>query len=177
MPQLHSCTYAAIFVRANKDFVPARRSPPEETRAYQDVAHPRSLTCTCSDTPVDTIEHKLAVPPLKFTGSLISTIRVSLRTLLLHLKYQNGRAGTVVSNYQISPPLLALIAAWSIYCLVHSSRHCTLYNISSFHPLHSELGPKLAAATYLVEFWYDVGCFGLCTMEIRKMHEICGTVA
>lgn len=46
-----------------------------------------------------------------------------------------------------------------------------LYNVSPFHPLSPIPGPKLAAATYLPEFYYDVICVGKYTTKIREMHE------
>ncbi|KAI1467491.1 cytochrome P450 [Daldinia caldariorum] len=49
-----------------------------------------------------------------------------------------------------------------------------MWNISPFHPLSHVPGPKLAAATYLPEFYHDVIKFGRYTHEIRKMHEIYG---
>lgn len=46
-----------------------------------------------------------------------------------------------------------------------------LYNISPLHPLSPIPGPKLAAATYFPEFYYDVICLGKYTTKIREMHE------
>lgn len=46
-----------------------------------------------------------------------------------------------------------------------------LYNISPLHPLSPIPGPKLAAATYFPEFYYDVICVGKYTTKIREMHE------
>ena len=50
------------------------------------------------------------------------------------------------------------ILARSIYCLY-------------FHPLRKFPGPKLAAITHLVEFYYDVMQDGKFLWEIEKMHE------
>lgn len=46
-----------------------------------------------------------------------------------------------------------------------------IYNISPLHPLNGIPGPKLAAATYLPEFYCDVVKYGCYTKEIAKMHE------
>jgi len=46
-----------------------------------------------------------------------------------------------------------------------------LYNISSLHPLHRFPGPKLAAASFLYEFWFDFVKGGRYTWEIKRMHE------
>ena len=46
-----------------------------------------------------------------------------------------------------------------------------LYNISPLHPLSGVPGPKLAGATYLPEFYYDVILVGRYTHAIKKMHE------
>ncbi|KAL6155738.1 hypothetical protein ACJBU6_05939 [Exserohilum turcicum] len=51
-----------------------------------------------------------------------------------------------------------------------------LYNISPLHPLSKIPGPRLAAATYLPEFYYDVIKFGCYTKEIGRMHQIYGPI-
>lgn len=70
---------------------------------------------------------------------------------------------------QVARPLLAIMITWALYHVAKA-----LYNISPFHPLNAIPGPKLAAATYLPEFWHDAVCFGRYTTEIRKMHQIYG---
>ena len=62
--------------------------------------------------------------------------------------------------------VLALVGVWVVYKVLQA-----LYNISPFHPLSKIPGPKLAAATYIPEFWHDVVRFGCYSKEIRKMHE------
>ncbi|KAM0271148.1 hypothetical protein ACHAQH_009167 [Verticillium albo-atrum] len=52
----------------------------------------------------------------------------------------------------------------------------TLYNISPLHPLHKIPGPKLAAATYLPEFYHDVVQVGRYSHEVRRMHEQYGPI-
>ncbi|KAI9043090.1 cytochrome P450 [Aspergillus affinis] len=47
-----------------------------------------------------------------------------------------------------------------------------VWNISPFHPLSHIPGPKLAGATYLPEFYYDVVKFGRYTKEINRMHDV-----
>ncbi|KAI0841081.1 cytochrome P450 [Hypoxylon sp. FL0890] len=64
-----------------------------------------------------------------------------------------------------------LLCGWIVYQLLRAA-----WNISPFHPLHHIPGPKLAAATYLPEFWYDLVLFGRYTHEIKKMHEVYGPV-
>lgn len=46
-----------------------------------------------------------------------------------------------------------------------------LYNVSPLHPLSRIPGPKLAAACYLPEFYYDVICVGKYTTKIHEMHQ------
>lgn len=46
-----------------------------------------------------------------------------------------------------------------------------LYNISPLHPLHKFPGPKLAAAGYFYEAYYDWIRGGRYTREIKRMHE------
>lgn len=62
-----------------------------------------------------------------------------------------------------------IILAWLAYHLIKA-----LYNVSPLHPLSHIPGPKLAAATYLPEFYYDVIKFGRYTSEIRDMHKAYG---
>lgn len=45
------------------------------------------------------------------------------------------------------------------------------------HPLAGFPGPKLAAATFLYEFYYDIIKGGMYIWEIERMHEIYGTSA
>jgi hypothetical protein len=58
-----------------------------------------------------------------------------------------------------------LFGLWLGYRLI-----IALYNISPFHPLYKFPGPKLAAASYLYESWYDLVKVGRYTREIRSMH-------
>lgn len=62
--------------------------------------------------------------------------------------------------------LATLVAVFLAYRLL-----VLLYNISPLHPLSSIPGPRLAAATYLPEFYYDVICLGKYTTKISQMHE------
>lgn len=65
--------------------------------------------------------------------------------------------------------VLIFVGIWLAYHVVRA-----LYNVSPLHPLNGIPGPKLAAATYLPEFYYDVVKYGCYTKEIAKMHEIYG---
>ncbi|KAI0111592.1 cytochrome P450 [Daldinia grandis] len=65
--------------------------------------------------------------------------------------------------------MLLLIFGWIVYQFVRA-----MWNISPFHPLSKIPGPRLAAATYLPEFYHDVVKFGRYTHEIQKMHKIYG---
>lgn len=49
-----------------------------------------------------------------------------------------------------------------------------LYNISSYHPLARFPGPKLAAASYLYEAYYDWWLIGRYGKVIGRMHEVYG---
>lgn len=46
----------------------------------------------------------------------------------------------------------------------------TVYHLY-FHPLSSFPGPKLAAVTFLYEFYYDVVKSGMYIWEIERMHK------
>lgn len=52
-----------------------------------------------------------------------------------------------------------------------------LYNISPLHPLSRFPGPKLAAAGYFYEAYYDWIRGGKYTQEIKRMHEKYGKSA
>ncbi|KAI1404039.1 cytochrome P450 [Hypoxylon fuscum] len=67
--------------------------------------------------------------------------------------------------------VLTLSGAWLLYQIVRS-----FCNISSSHPLSSIPGLKLAAATYLPEFYYDVVKFGKYTKKIQELHGIYGPI-
>lgn len=43
------------------------------------------------------------------------------------------------------------------------------------HPLANFPGPKLAAATFLYEFYFDVLKRGMYIWEIERMHQVYGT--
>lgn len=60
----------------------------------------------------------------------------------------------------------SLVAAWIAYQILQA-----LYNISPLHPLHKIPGPKLAAATYLPEFYHDIILGGRYTHAIKAMHD------
>ena len=61
--------------------------------------------------------------------------------------------------------LLVTAGTWILYQVANLVRN--LY----FHPLSHIPGPKLAAATYLPEFYYDVVRSGRYTKCIKQMHE------
>ncbi|KAI8951099.1 cytochrome P450 [Xylaria longipes] len=67
--------------------------------------------------------------------------------------------------------ILTLSGALVMYHLVHAA-----WNLSSAHPLSSIPGPRLAAASYLPEFYYDVVKFGKYTRKIQELHETYGPI-
>lgn len=68
--------------------------------------------------------------------------------------------------------LLRLVGLWLLYRV-----GLALYNISPFHPLYRFPGPKLAAMSFLYEFWFEAILWGRYTHEIERMHRIYGKVA
>lgn len=66
---------------------------------------------------------------------------------------------------------LAEVLATVVACFLGYRLLVILYNISPLHPLSKIPGPKLAAASYLPEFYYDVICVGKYTTKIRELHE------
>ncbi|EXK33568.1 cytochrome P450 oxidoreductase [Fusarium oxysporum f. sp. lycopersici 4287] len=67
--------------------------------------------------------------------------------------------------------IVALTSAWLAFKVLQA-----LYNVSPLHPLSKIPGPKLAAATYLPEFYYDVILVGRYTHAIKQMHEKYGPI-
>jgi hypothetical protein len=65
--------------------------------------------------------------------------------------------------------LLGVAGVWFAFKILQA-----FYHVSPFHPLSRIPGPRLAAATYLPEFYYDVVKFGCYTKEIARMHEAYG---
>ena len=66
--------------------------------------------------------------------------------------------------------LLVVAGTWLTSQLVK-----LMYNLF-FHPLSHIPGPRLAAATYIPEFYYDVLRSGRYTERIRHMHETYGKI-
>jgi len=63
-----------------------------------------------------------------------------------------------------------LVVAWVAYRV-----GIALYNISPYHPLARFPGPKIAAASYLYEAYYDWWLVGRYGKVIARMHESYGT--
>jgi len=59
-----------------------------------------------------------------------------------------------------------LVILWVVGYIAKS-----LYNISPWHPLAKFPGPRIAAATFLYEAYYDWILEGRYTHEIRAMHK------
>lgn len=66
--------------------------------------------------------------------------------------------------------VVSIAAAWTIYQCIK-----IIYNVF-YHPLRHIPGPKIAAATYLLEFYYDVIKSGSYTNRIWQMHEHYGII-
>jgi cytochrome P450 len=67
--------------------------------------------------------------------------------------------------------IIVAVSTWIAFKFLQA-----LYNISPLHPLSKVPGPKLAAATYLPEFYHDVILFGRYTHAIKEMHEKYGPI-
>lgn len=65
-----------------------------------------------------------------------------------------------------------LIFSLGVGYLVYAILIC-IYRIT-LHPLHQFPGPKLAAATYAYELWYDAILGGRYTRRIQELHDIYG---
>lgn len=71
-----------------------------------------------------------------------------------------------LSLSDFSRVMLLFVGCWGMFHFLKA-----VYNISPLHPLHRIPGPKLAAATYLPEFYWDVIRFGRYTRQIQAMHN------
>ncbi|KAF4236360.1 hypothetical protein CNMCM6805_005849 [Aspergillus fumigatiaffinis] len=67
------------------------------------------------------------------------------------------------------------LVVWCIHSLVCYLTLRTIYRLY-FHPLRKIPGPRLAAATHFVEFYYDVLKGGKYIWEVEKMHERYGPI-
>ncbi|KAF4986601.1 hypothetical protein FGRMN_10769 [Fusarium graminum] len=82
-----------------------------------------------------------------------------------------GTWSTLLNALTARDLIVAGFLSWVAFEVVRA-----LYNISPLHPLSKVPGPKLAAATYLPEFYHDVILVGRYTHAIRKMHEKYGPI-
>jgi hypothetical protein len=83
---------------------------------------------------------------------------------------QSGLLSKLGSTFSFSN-LIWIAALWIGY------RVCiALYNISPFHPLSQFPGPKIAAASYLYEAYYDWWCVGRYGHVIKAMHDQYGPI-
>jgi hypothetical protein len=71
-----------------------------------------------------------------------------------------------ISQFFTASNALLLAGGWLSYKVLQA-----VYNISPFHPLNHIPGPKLAAATYAPEFYYDVILNGRYTRQIGEWHK------
>jgi hypothetical protein len=65
-------------------------------------------------------------------------------------------------------PIYAALTALALF--VFYGLRIVIYRLSA-HPLAGFPGPKLAAATFLYEFYYDVVKRGMYIWEIERMHQ------
>jgi cytochrome P450 len=82
----------------------------------------------------------------------------------------SGLSQTLTSTFSLAG-VLWLGAAWVAYRLA-----IAFYNASPFHPLSRFPGPKIAAATYLYEAYYDWWLGGRYGKVIARMHEQYGPI-
>ncbi|KAE9568049.1 hypothetical protein CGMCC3_g15848 [Colletotrichum fructicola] len=92
----------------------------------------------------------------------------------------DGTWSGVGGTYTPFPPAVAwpsvahMLQSVIALCLLYGTALAT-YRITC-HPLAAIPGPKLAAATFWYEIWFDVVRWGRYTHEIKRMHELYGPV-
>lgn len=74
--------------------------------------------------------------------------------------------------------LLRSLSTWNyvvglVTCCAVYATAVAFYRLK-LHPLANFPGPKLASASYIYEFWFDVILRGRYTREILRLHEVYG---
>jgi len=86
------------------------------------------------------------------------------------MELQSGLSHALASTLSLSS-VAWLIILWLVYRLA-----IAVYNISPFHPLSHFPGPKIAAASYLYEAYYDWWLVGRYGRVIAHMHKTYGPI-
>jgi hypothetical protein len=86
------------------------------------------------------------------------------------MESQSGLSHAMASALSFSS-IAWLTVAWLVYRIV-----IALYNISPLHPLSRFPGPKIAAASYLYEAYYDWWRVGRYGRVIGDMHKTYGPI-
>jgi hypothetical protein len=107
----------------------------------------------------------IAVATITAQPRAFSDHRTSLAVAIMAQDAWSALGGSV--TFLTLPGFITIaISTWIAFKILES-----LYNVSPLHPLSHVPGPKLAAATYLPEFYHDVILSGRYTHAIKKMHE------
>jgi hypothetical protein len=94
------------------------------------------------------------------SGGLITIVENLTMSSLGTLNIEGALTHVTVRN------ALRLLGLWFAYRVL-----LALYNVSPLHPLYRFPGPRLAAASFLYEAWYDLVKVGRYTSEIKTMHD------
>ena len=89
----------------------------------------------------------------------------------LNMESQSALDSSKVSSIVSLTGVGWLVGLWVAYRVA-----IALYNISPFHPLSRFPGPKIAAASYLYEAYYDWWLLGRYGKVIARMHEQYGPI-
>ncbi|KAF5019111.1 hypothetical protein F66182_8880 [Fusarium sp. NRRL 66182] len=99
------------------------------------------------------------------------SLRIEYWTLKAMVDGTLSRFQGIITSLTARDWTVILISCWAAFKFLQA-----LYNVSPLHPLRRVPGPKLAAATYLPEFYHDVILVGRYTHAIKKMHEKYGPI-
>ncbi|KAH9869677.1 hypothetical protein IAQ61_006889 [Plenodomus lingam] len=86
------------------------------------------------------------------------------------MEIHSGLSQSLKAGLSLST-ILSLVGVWIAYRIA-----IAIYNISPFHPLARFPGPKIAAASYLYEAYYDWILLGRYGKVIARMHEQYGPI-
>jgi cytochrome P450 len=107
----------------------------------------------------------------EFPLEIVKLCPVITGKITLNVYPRSGLFRSITKNMAFLTSFLALVALYVAYRVA-----LAIYNISPYHPLSRFPGPKIAAASYLYEAYYDWWLVGRYGKVIACMHEQYGPI-